>query len=179
MLAKIVRQSLLNKSNITRTFACGVDPNLKTKRQEVLQRRQERQVVKVNKKRKSLIDYSKPMISITDEGWNEIVQCSDDKSVFYLSALSSGSSCGFEYDFKLLDINEIPDLENTSHITHPKKDVKVYIDNKRQLLLLGSNIDYKDKNYKKGRYESGFVITGNSSLSSNCSCNRSFRPIDL
>ena len=178
---QLLRQSLHKaftyKSQL-RYLACGIDPNVKTKRQEVLQRRQNRQVIKINKNRGSLINDSLPKISITNNGWDEIISSINDEFAFYLSAESSGSSCGFEYDFKLLskeDINE----QNTSYITHPEKDIKVYIDKNKELLLLGSKIDYKEKDYKAGRYESGFVITGNESLSTNCSCNRSFKPIDL
>ena len=182
MLTRIVRQSLLsNKSNIARTFTCGVDPNVETKRQKVLQRRQKKQVAKAKKKRKHLInDDSTPKLTITDKGWNEISKATSDKSAFRLSSTEAGSMCGMQYDFRLVDINELPSLENATYVTHPEKeDIKVYIDERRQFLLIGASIDYEEKDYEAGKYESGFVVSGHPMLTNDCACNKSFKPIDL
>ena len=57
--------------------------------------------------------------------------------------------------------------------------MKVTIDPVAEMILLGTTIDYIEKDYTKGIFENKFVFTPNKTMGASCGCGISFQPYDI
>tara|TARA_B100000886_G_scaffold325392_1_gene270899 strand:+ start:623 stop:1033 length:411 start_codon:yes stop_codon:yes gene_type:complete len=126
---------------------------------------------------------SKPPVIITNNAWikiRDILNSSKNKYGFLFYA-SSGGCNGFNYNLEILDKKTHTELEKSKIkpnmiFDYEYKNVKVYIDPKSELFLLGTKIDYIKEDYKKNIFESKFVFIPDKDFATSCGCGVSFNP---
>ena len=119
-------------------------------------------------------------ISVTKAAWNKMEQIGLHYPLGFLFQASSGGCNGFNFDLNLLD------KESFSKITQQKQTpmvlqnnsmgVKLYIDPRSEMFLLGTTIDHVSEDYSNGQFESKFLFRVNPTLTSSCGCGISFSP---
>ena len=114
-------------------------------------------------------------IYVTQKAWNkmeEIIQASNNLG--FLFQATSGGCNGFNFKLDTLDKKTFNNMKNPTLIQNNK--VKLYIDPKSEMFLLGTVIDHVTEDYLKGQYESKFLFQVDPKLASSCGCGISFSP---
>tara|TARA_B100001093_G_scaffold179662_1_gene172269 strand:- start:66 stop:467 length:402 start_codon:yes stop_codon:yes gene_type:complete len=122
---------------------------------------------------------SKLPITITDNGWNKIIDIinkSNGNSMLF-SAIGGGCN-GFNYNLKLISKNSPPNNIDTFTMVN-NGNVKVYIDPLSELYLIGTTIDYQTEDFNKNIYESKFLFLRDKNSVSTCGCGVSFLPKNI
>jgi len=128
---------------------------------------------------------NKPSISVTNNGWNKIIEISNtQKLCSFLFSATSGGCNGFNYKFNLLNDKEYiniydkydKDFNKIKPTIIKKNNIKILIDPMSEFLLLGTTIDYIYENYSKGIFENKFIFIPNKTVASSCGCGISFTP---
>jgi len=117
-------------------------------------------------------------IIVTQNAWKKIFEISKKNNInnFLLSA-SSGGCNGFNYNFKIIDLNKFNSIINNNKfktIIINNNDKKILIDPKSEFLLNGTKIDYIFENYSKGLFENKFLFIPNKNFANSCGCGTSF-----
>ncbi len=120
-------------------------------------------------------------IAVTQSAWakmGSIMQASNNRLGFLYAATSGGCN-GFNFELTLLDaappktrlgplVLENPDATATA--------LRVYVEPKSEIYLLGTTIDYVREDYAKAQYENKFVFRVDKQLATTCGCGTSFTP---
>ena len=109
-----------------------------------------------------------------------IVQSSKNQFGFLFSA-SSGGCNGFNFNLDLLDRTKYHEIigQKPTSLQGNSYGVRLYIDPRSEMYLLGTTIDYITEDYSKGQFENKFVFTIDSKLAVGCGCGISFAPKDM
>tara|TARA_B110000285_G_C15104188_1_gene606918 strand:- start:741 stop:1145 length:405 start_codon:yes stop_codon:yes gene_type:complete len=122
----------------------------------------------------------KSPINITNNAWEKIREISKKSNNKYgfLFYVNSGGCNGFNYNLELLDKENYDELENSKikQTIIYECDTKVYIDQRSEMFLIGTKIDYINENYSKNIFESKFIFTPDKNLATSCGCGISFTP---
>lgn len=107
-------------------------------------------------------------IYITDKASKEVKTILNHSNYMYMIFSAKGGGCnGFEYQF--LPSNDVGN-----------KDIKineqVYLDYLSEMLLLGTSIDFEERNYEKGIFHPKFTFIPKKELATTCGCGVSFSP---
>ena len=87
---------------------------------------------------------------------------------FYLD----GGGCG-GFQYKLVPIDHKP---NPMDIEVNNNDIKIYVDHQSEMFLIGTTIDYEDRDFSKGILHRGFKFIPEKSAGTTCGCGISFAP---
>jgi len=114
----------------------------------------------------------KAPIKITDKAASHIIKICKESKYSYLYFYASGGGCGgFKYNLK--PINKPENIKDT--LVH-HKGASVYVDRMSELHVLGTTIDYEEKNYSKGIIDEGFKYIPEKDFATMCGCGISFSP---
>ena len=103
---------------------------------------------------------------------NKIIKNSNNNT-FMLSAKSGGCG-GFNYMFNMITDDKFKHILKKEPIFKNNNDVNIIIDPKSEFLLLGTKIDYINKNLDKGVFEGKFVFIPDERVAHSCGCGNSF-----
>ena len=116
-------------------------------------------------------------IRVTQKAWNkmeEIIQTSNNLG--FLFQATSGGCNGFNFKLDTLDKKTFRIMKNPMVMQNNSLGVKLYIDPKSEMFLLGTVIDHVKEDYSNGQYESKFLFQVDPKLASSCGCGISFSP---
>tara|TARA_B100000795_G_scaffold38294_1_gene25187 strand:- start:5148 stop:5477 length:330 start_codon:yes stop_codon:yes gene_type:complete len=101
-----------------------------------------------------------------------------EKSECFMLSATSGGCNGFNYDLKLLSKNNYESFftSKINPMVIENGATKLLVDPMVEMLLLGTNIDYVNEDYKNGIFENKFIFTPNKNIASSCGCGISFNP---
>ena len=118
-------------------------------------------------------------IHVTKNAWSKmsrVIQTTKNKYGFIYSA-SSGGCNGFNFELNLMKEEDYEILTQEKFKTViEEEDIKLYIDPKSEMHLLGTTIDYVSEDYLKGEFESKFKFGINKDIMTSCGCGVSFSP---
>jgi len=128
-----------------------------------------------------LSTFNKSPINISTNAWNKMktIILTQNAESFLFTATSGGCN-GFNYKLRLLNKEKYNIFLNDNQKIKPTKmennDVKLLIDPRTEMLLLGTTIDYVSEDYQKGIFENKFIFTANKNVATSCGCGISFNP---
>lgn len=108
---------------------------------------------------------SKPIISVTDNAVSRIkylIAQRDKPTLGIRVGVKTGGCSGMSYVFEYAEEKLNTDIELSTH------DIKLFIDSKAQLFIIGTTLDYEEDDTK-----SGFIFN-NPNEKGNCGCGKSF-----
>ena len=111
-------------------------------------------------------------INITRNAWKKIIEISKIKNnnIFLLSVKSGGCN-GFNYTFENIENQKYDNINKIEN-----QNVKILIDPKSELLLIGTKIDYIKEDIKNSIYENKFIFSADKDNNISCGCGTSFSP---
>tara|TARA_B100001175_G_C19455378_1_gene613528 strand:+ start:536 stop:913 length:378 start_codon:yes stop_codon:yes gene_type:complete len=121
---------------------------------------------------------SKNIINITKNAFkkmNNIMINSNNNSGFYFGVTSGGCN-GFNFDLRLMNEKELPEILKLKPSIISDEKVNVYIEPMSEIYLIGTTIDYVSEDYTKAVFESKFIYNVDKTLASSCGCGHSFTP---
>ena len=146
----------------------------------------------------STIPKRKP-ITITDNAWKQMnnIKIQTECHGFWFFADSGGCN-GFNYELQPISKKDFDDLiksnsniksrykttivenkVNISSKTYSNNIIKCIIDPASEYLLLGTTIDFIEKDYWKGILNDKFTFTPDNNFASSCGCGISFSPKNI
>jgi iron-sulfur cluster assembly accessory protein len=120
-------------------------------------------------------------INISNNAWKKMktIILTQYAESFLFTATSGGCN-GFNYKLQLLNKEKYNSFLKDNQKIKPSKmendGVKLLIDPRTEMLLLGTTIDYITEDYQKGIFENKFIFTANKNLATSCGCGISFNP---
>ncbi len=124
---------------------------------------------------------SKNIINVTQNAWkkmNTIVKKSNNSYGFLFGANSGGCN-GLNFKLELLKEDEYNIIKKLKPNILENDGIKLYIDPKTEMFLIGTTIDYINEDYNKGVFENKFIYNVDKKLASSCGCGVSFTPKNL
>ena len=118
-------------------------------------------------------------INVSATAWDKMAHILDKSNSNAFLFFATGGGCnGFNYNLETInkdDYNSLKSKKPTPTII-TNNTTQLIIDIKSEMLLLGTNIDYVQENYKKNIFESRFIFTPQKDLATSCGCGISFSP---
>tara|TARA_B100000795_G_C22802987_1_gene442974 strand:- start:3908 stop:4282 length:375 start_codon:yes stop_codon:yes gene_type:complete len=117
---------------------------------------------------------------VTNSAWSKlssIIKNSNNNS-FMLSAKSGGCG-GYNYSFKMITDYNFKNILKKKAILKNNNNINVILDPTSEFLLIGTKIDYINKDLDMGIFEGKFVFIPDERLSNCCGCGNSFNYKDI
>ena len=108
----------------------------------------------------------KNLLTVSQNAWKELKKISKlNKESNFLLSTSSGGCNGFNYNFKICNSLNYNKVFNNN--------INIYIDPLSEMFLIGTKIDFINKDYSKNIFESKFTFIPSDKFYS-CGCGKSF-----